>query len=54
MRPSVMSCAMPRPATIRMSVATIGWMRSTDTSSPFHSPQAAPVASAASSVTGSG
>ena len=41
-RPSVMSCAMPRPATIRISVATIGWMPSTATRKPFHSPQSKP------------
>ena len=37
--PVVMSWAMPRPATIRMSVATNGWMPITATSSPFQSPQ---------------
>jgi hypothetical protein len=36
--PSVMSWAMPRPATISTSVATIGWMLPRETSSPFHSP----------------
>ena len=45
--PSVMSCAMPRPATIRISVATIGWMPSTATRNPFHKPQSRPAPSAA-------
>ena len=31
---------MPRPATIRMSVAMIGWMPAPATSSPFHRPRA--------------
>ena len=38
--PSVISWAMPRPATIRISVAMIGWMPITATSTPFHSPSA--------------
>ena len=37
--PVVMSWAMPRPATIRMSVATNGWMPITATSTPFQRPQ---------------
>ena len=37
--PVVMSWAMPRPATIRMSVATNGWMPITATSIPFQRPQ---------------
>ena len=52
MRPSVMSCAMPRPATIRIKVATIGWMPSTATRKPFHSPQSSPAPSAAASASG--
>ena len=44
--PPVSSCAMPRPATMRMSVATMGCMPALTTSSPFHSPQAAATASA--------
>ena len=36
--PSVMSIATPRPAVIRMSVAMIGWMPSTATRNPFHTP----------------
>ena len=35
----VMSWAMPRPAIINTSVATIGWMRPYETSTPFHTPQ---------------
>ena len=34
----VMSCAIPRPAIINTSVATIGWMRPYETSTPFHTP----------------
>ena len=41
-RPSVMSWAMPRPATMRISVAMIGWMPNTATRRPFHNPQARP------------
>ena len=52
MRPSVISWAMPRPATIRIRVATIGWMPSTATRKPFHSPQTRPAPSAAASTTG--
>ena len=33
--PSVMSWAMPRPATRRSSVAMIGWIPKTATSTPF-------------------
>ena len=51
-RPSVMSCAMPRPATIRIRVAMIGWMPSTATRRPFHSPQSSPAPSAAASASG--
>jgi len=51
-RPSVMSWAMPRPATIRIRVATIGWMRSTATRKPFHRPHNTPTPSAAPSATG--
>ena len=51
-RPSVMSWATPRPATIRMSVATIGCMRSTATRKPFQAPQISPAPSAADTATG--
>ncbi len=34
----VISWAMPRPAIIRISVATIGWIRKNATSMPFHRP----------------
>ena len=37
---------MPRPATIRISVATMGWMPSTATRKPFQSPHRSPAASA--------
>ena len=37
---------MPRPATMRMSVATMGCMPALTTNNPFHSPQAAATASA--------
>ena len=43
---------MPRPATIRISVATIGWMPSTATRKPFHRPQTSPAPSAAASTSG--
>ena len=46
--PPVMSCAMPRPATIRISVAMIGCMPTPTTSTPFHSPHSAATPSAAS------
>ena len=36
--PSVISWAIPRPATIRTSVATIGWILHRGTSKPFQSP----------------
>src|SRR3990167_3632445 len=36
--PSVMSWAMPRPATMRISVAMMGCMPTLATSTPFHSP----------------
>ena len=51
-RPSVISCAMPRPIVIRISVATKGWMPMTETRTPFHSPASAPAPSASSSATG--
>ena len=54
MRPSVMSWATPRPATIKMSVATIGCMRSTATRNPFQAPQISPAPSAADTATGQG
>ena len=49
--PSVISWAMPRPATIRMSVATIGWMLPRDTSNPFHRPHSVPAARSAMTIT---
>jgi hypothetical protein len=52
--PSVMSWAMPRPATISTSVATIGWMLPRETSSPFHSPHRSAAPSASTITTGSG
>ena len=45
--PAVINCATPRPATIRISVATKGWILRTATRMPFHNP-----ASAANSTTG--
>jgi len=36
--PFVMSIAIPRPAVIRISVAMIGWMPTTETRNPFHTP----------------
>ena len=36
--PSVISIARPRPAVISTRVAMIGWMPSTETRKPFHSP----------------
>ncbi len=36
--PSLISCAMPRPATIRIKVAMIGCMPTLATRKPFHSP----------------
>lgn len=41
-----MSMAMPRPAVIRIRVATMGWMFSLDTRKPFHTPQTAQTATA--------
>jgi hypothetical protein len=38
--PSVIAMEMPRPATIRMRVAMIGWIPSTDTRKPFQAPSA--------------
>ena len=48
--PSVISCAIPRPATIRISVATIGWMPRKLTRMPFQSPQTRPATIAISKV----
>ena len=45
MRPPLIIRAMPRPDTIRISVAMIGWMPSTATSVPFHRPQIRPMPS---------
>ena len=44
--PSVISCAMPRPATISTSVATIGWMPQPAVRKPFQMPQIVATASA--------
>ena len=44
--PSVISWATPRPATIRISVAMIGWMPIRATRKPFHRPQTSAAASA--------
>ena len=52
--PSVMSMAMPRPTTMRMSVAMIGWMRSRVTSRPFHAPSAAPASTHSTSTAAKG
>ncbi len=48
-----MSWATPRPATINTSVAMIGWMSSTATSTPFQRPQRIPTPSVISSVAAS-
>ncbi len=50
MEPSVTSWASPRPATISTSVAMIGCMSSTVTSSPFQSPQISPITRAAATA----
>src|SRR5438552_2465054 len=52
--PLVTSCATPRPATIRISVAMIGCMPTADTSSPFHMPQASATSSARTIASGIG
>ena len=52
--PPVSSCAMPRPATMRMSVATMGCMPAFTTSRPFHNPQAVATANALASASHSG
>ena len=52
--PSVISCAMPRPATIKTSVAMIGWICKNATRKPFQRPQITPTPSAASTATGIG
>ena len=49
--PCVISCAMPRPATIRISVAMIGWMPMTATRTPFQRPSAIDSPSAAAIAT---
>ena len=36
--PSVIAIEMPRPATMRISVAMIGWIPRTETSKPFQAP----------------
>ncbi len=45
--PLVINCAIPRPAIIKISVATIGWIFMYATRKPFHSPNSV----ATSSVT---
>ena len=52
--PLVMSWAIPRPATIRINVATIGWILSLETSIPFHKPQSMPAAKSARTMIGNG
>ena len=52
--PFVMSWAMPRPATIRTSVAIIGWILARETNSPFHRPHSVPAARQTSTMMGSG
>ena len=49
--PSVISWATPRPATIRISVAMIGWMPTTATSTPFQAPSASESSSASTTAT---
>ena len=50
--PSTISWATPRPATIRMSVATIGCTPNRATSRPLAEPATSPVIRAAVSVSG--
>ena len=50
--PEVINCATPRPATIRISVATNGWILRMATRTPFHNPARMPEPKAASSTTG--
>ena len=45
---------MPRPATMRMSVATMGCMPALTTNNPFHRPQAAATRSAVPSASHNG
>jgi len=52
--PLVMSWATPRPATSRISVATMGCMPTSETSTPFHIPKSVATASAPSITTGIG
>src|SRR5690606_41408261 len=47
LKPWVMSWAMPRPATMRTSVAMIGWMSRIATRTPFQRPHRSPTARAA-------
>ena len=49
--PDVISCASPRPAVMRISVATIGWMPTMATRAPFQTPSAVVSASAAAMAT---
>ncbi len=44
--PLVSSCAMPRPATMRINVATMGWTPQTATSAPLPAPATAAASSA--------
>src|SRR4051794_27936324 len=52
--PFVINWAMPRPATIRMRVATIGWILTLETRNPFHRPHSVPATSEASTMMPSG
>ena len=49
--PDVISWAIPRPATIRIMVATMGCILILATRKPFHSPQSTPAATAAQMAT---
>ncbi|MNN37800.1 hypothetical protein D3C81_1517630 [compost metagenome] len=50
--PSVMSWAMPRPATMRIRVATMGWILNTATSKPFQRPHSKPTPMTEARMTG--
>ena len=51
MNPSVISSATPRPASISTRVAMIGWMPTTATRKPFHTPSTRATTSATTSAT---
>ncbi len=51
MNPPVISSATPRPASMSTSVATIGWMPSTETRKPFHAPSTSETSSAKATAT---